>query len=168
MPKIFRVSSRWLVLVFFTVMRAFLEMAGLALFVPLLLLLLEEDGIAKNEWLNRIYTGLNIDSFGTFLLLICAVVLIFTLLKNFILHKINNHQNRSLLKIFSQYSESLFTRYYNNGLLFIKDNSSSALSHNTNTVCYSYVFGVLGPAITLAGDLILAILIVASLAFVNI
>jgi len=43
MPKIFRASSKWLVLVFFTVMRAFLEMAGLALFVPLLLLLLEED-----------------------------------------------------------------------------------------------------------------------------
>ena len=168
MLKIFHVSSKWMVLVFFTVMRAFLEMAGLALFVPLLLLLLEEDGIVKNEWLNRIYTGLNIDSFGTFLLLVCGVVLIFALLKNFALHKINNHQNRSLLKIFSQYSESLFTRYYNNGLLFIKDNSSSALSHNTNTVCYSYVFGVLGPAITLAGDLILAILIVASLAFVNI
>ena len=168
MLKIFRISSKWLVLVFFAVMRAFLEMAGLALFVPLLLLLLEEDGIAKNEWLNRIYTGLNIDSFGTFLLLVCGVVLIFTVLKNFALHKINNHQNRSLLKIFSQYSTSLFTRYYNNGLLFIKENSSSALSHNTNTVCYSYVFGVLGPAIIMAGDLILASLIVASLAFVNI
>jgi len=149
-------------------MRAFLEMAGLAIVVPLLLLLLEEDGIAKNEWLNRIYTGLNIDSFGTFLLLVCGVVLIFTLLKNFILHKINNHQNRSLLRIFSHKSKSLFTSYYNKGLLFIKENSSSALSHNTNSVCYSYVFGVIGPAITLSGDLILSILIVASLAFVNI
>jgi len=168
MLKIFPISSKWLALVFFTVVRACLEIAGLALFVPLLLLLLEEDGISKNEWLSRIYSGLNIDSFGTFLLLVCGVVLIFTLLKNFVLHKINNHQNRSLLKIFSQFSESLFTRYYNKGLLFIKENSSSALSHNTNSVCYSYVFGVIGPAITLAGDLILASLIVASLAFVNI
>ncbi len=168
MLKIFPVSYKWLVLVFFTVVRALLEMAGLALFVPLLLLLLEEDGISKNEWLNRIYTDLNIDSFGAFLLFVCGVVLIFTLLKNFALHKINNHQNRSLLKRFSHYSKSLFTRYYNNGLLFIKENNSSALSHNTNTVCYSYIFGVLSPAITLAGDLILTILIVASLAFVNI
>ena len=168
MPMIFRISSKWLVLIFFTVMRAFLEMAGLALFVPLLLLLLEEDGIAKIEWMNRIYTGLNIDSFGTFLLLVCGVVLIFTLLKNFALHKINNHQNRSLLKIFSHYSKSLFTSYYKKGLLFIKENSSSALSHNTNSVCYSYVFGVIGPAIIMAGDLILAVLIVTSLAFVNI
>ena len=168
MFKMYRKYSKWMVLVFLTLMRAFLEMAGLALFVPLLLLLLEEDGIANNEWLNRIYTGLSIDSFGTFLLLISGVVLIFTLLKNFILHNINNHQNRSLLKIFSHYSKSLFTSYYNKGLLFIKQNSSSALSHNTNSVCYSYVFGVVGPAITLAGDLILVILIVASLAFVNI
>lgn len=168
MLKIFRIYSKWMVLIFLTVTRAFLEMAGLALFVPLLLLLLEEDGIAKNEWMKRIYTGLNIDSFGTFLLLVCVVVLIFTLLKNFALHKINNHQNRSLLKIFSHYSKSLFTSYYNKGLLFIKENSSSALSHNTNTVCYSYVFGVIGPAIIMAGDLILAVLIVTSLAFVNI
>ena len=168
MLKIFRIYSKWMVLIFLTVMRAFLEMAGLAIVVPLLLLLLEEDGIANNEWLSRIYAGLNIHSFGTFLLLICGVVLIFTLLKNFILHKINNHQNRSLLKIFSHYSESLFTSYYNKGLLFIKENSSSALSHNTNSLCWSYVFGVIGPAITLAGDLILVILIVSSLAFVNI
>ena len=168
MLKIFRISSKWLVLVFFTVMRAFLEMAGLALFVPLLLLLLEEDGIAKNEWLNRVYIGLNVGSFGIFLLLACGVVLIFTLLKNFALHKISNHQNRSLLKIFSQYSKSLFTHYYNNGLLFIKENSPSTLSHNTNNVCYAYVFGLLGPTITLSGDLILALLIVTSLAIVNV
>jgi ABC-type bacteriocin/lantibiotic exporter with double-glycine peptidase domain len=168
MLKIFPAGFKWLALVFLTVVRAFLEMAGLALFVPLLLLLLEEDGISKNEWLNRVYTGLNIDSFGSFLLLICGVVLLFTLLKNLALHKINNHQNRSLLKIFSHYSESLFTRYYNKGLLFIKESSSHALSHNTNSVCYSYVFGVLSPAISLVGDLILAILIVASLAYVNI
>jgi hypothetical protein len=103
MLKIFRISSKWLVLIFLTVMRAFLEMAGLALFVPLLLLLLEEDGIAKNEWLKRIYTGLNIDSFGTFLLLVCGVVLIFTVMKNFILHKINNHQKQiSVKNILSQ------------------------------------------------------------------
>jgi len=168
MFKTYRKYSKWMVLIFLTVMRAVLEMAGLAVVVPLLLLLLEEDGIENNELLKRIYTWLNIDSFGTFLLLICGVVLIFTLLKNFILHKINNHQNRSLLKIFSHYSKSLFTSYYNKGLLFIKENSSSALSHNTNSVCYSYVFGVIGPAITLTGDLILVILIVVSLSFINI
>lgn len=168
MFNMYRKYSKWMVLIFLTVMRALLEMAGLAVVVPLLLLLLEEDGTANNELLKRIYTWMNIDSFGTFLLLICGVVLIFTLLKNFILHKINNHQNRSLLKIFSHYSKSLFTSYYNKGLLFIKENSSSALSHNTNSVCYSYVFGVIGPAITLTGDLILVILIVISLSSINI
>lgn len=168
MFNMYRKYSKWMVLIFLTVMRALLEMAGLAVVVPLLLLLLEDDGTANNELLKRIYTWMNIDSFGTFLLLICGVVLIFTLLKNFILHKINNHQNRSLLKIFSHYSKSLFTSYYNKGLLFIKENSSSALSHNTNSVCYSYVFGVIGPAITLTGDLILVILIVISLSFINI
>lgn len=164
----FIAQTKWLVLLLFTVVGAFLELAGLALFVPLLLLLLADDGVTKSEYLSRIYNSLDIGNYGTFLVLVCGAVLLFTLLKNFLLHKINNHRNRVLLNIFSQYSKSLFTGYYSRGLLFIKENSSSALSHNTNSVCYSYVFNVLSPAFTLAGDLLLAVLIITSLAFVNI
>lgn len=159
--------SKWPVLLF-TVAGSLLELAGLALFVPLLLLLLEDDAVSKNEYLSRIYVSLGIGSYGIFLVLVCGAVLFFTVLKNFLLHKINNHRNKTLLKIFSQFSQSLFTSYYKRGLLFIKENSATALSHNTNSVCYSYVFGVLSPAFILAGDILLAALIIASLAFVNI
>jgi len=168
MKKVLSIISKQPGLIFLTALRALLELAGLALFVPLLLIMLEEDGLSKNEWLNKIYTGLSIESSGMFLVLICAVVVFFTILKNVALHKINDHQNRSLLKIFSSASKKLFTGYYNNGLQFIKESSPAALSHNTNSVCYSYVFGVICPAVTMAGDIILAVLIVTSLVFVNI
>lgn len=161
-------STKLMVLLVFTAFAAILELAGLALFVPLLLLLLEDDGISKNEYLSKIYDKLDIGSYGTFLVLICCSVFLFTMLKNFLLHKINNHRNKALLKLFSIYSNTLLTSYYKKGLKFIKENSSSTLSHNTNSVCYSYVFGVLIPAFTLAGDLLLAALIITSLAFVNI
>lgn len=168
MGHIFRLGTKWGTLLFYTVTGALLELAGLALFVPLLLLLLQEDGMARSEYLSRIYVALPMDSSGTFLVWACVAVLVFTLLKNLLLHLINNHRNRALLTLYAQFSESLFARYYNNGHLFIKESSPSALSHNTNAVCYSYVFNVLSPALTLAGDLLLVLLIIASLASVNI
>ena len=42
-------------LVLLTISAVLLELAGLALVVPLLLLLLEEGGISGNEYLNRFY-----------------------------------------------------------------------------------------------------------------
>lgn len=167
MQKIFSIILKYPGLIILSVLRAILELAGLALFVPLMLVLLEEDGLEKSEWPGRIYTWLNIGSPGAFLILVCGVILIFTILKNIAIHKIETHQNRSLLKIFSSCSKSLFTTYYNRGLQYIKENGTSALSHNTNSVCYAYVFGVTGPAIAMTGEIVLAALIVASLAFIN-
>lgn len=172
MIKILRIRTKWdaewMMLLFLTAAGAFLELAGVALFVPLLLLLLEDNGIARNDYLNRIYATLDVEGYGTFLILICAAVLLFTIMKNLLLHMINNHRNRSLLKIYARYSETLFETYYKRGLLFIKENSLPSLSHNTNSVCYSYVFNVLGPALIMAGDLLLSLFIITSLAFVNI
>ncbi len=163
-----RVRIKWVKLLFFTVTGAFLELAGIAMFVPLLLLLLENKGIEKNYYLNKIYISLDVDGFGSFLIIMCVAVLVFTIVKNLLLHLISKYINRSLLKVYARCSENLFENYFNRGLLFIKENSPSALSHNTNSVCYSYVFNVLGPALIMAGDVLLALFIIISLAFVNI
>jgi len=80
-------QTKWLVLLLFTVVGAFLELAGLALFVPLLLLLLADDGVTKSEYLSRIYNSLDIGNYGTFLVLVCGAVLLFTLLnRNIVNH----------------------------------------------------------------------------------
>ena len=82
MQKIFSIILKYPGLIILSVLRAILELAGLALFVPLMLVLLEEDGLEKSEWPGRIYTWLNIGSPGAFLILVCGVILIFTILKN--------------------------------------------------------------------------------------
>lgn len=147
---------------------ALLELAGLAILVPLLLLLLEDKGITNNKYLKTLYETIGIENYGSFLLVVIAIVLLFIILKNILLHKFNNYRNAVLLKLYAHYTRNLFFGYYSRGLSFIKQNSPTVLSHNVNGVCFQYVFGVLNPMLVMAGDLLLSALIVVSLGFVNI
>lgn len=147
---------------------AVLELAGLAVLVPLLLLLLEDKGITSNKYLKPLYETIGIENYGSFLLVVIAIELLFIILKNILLHKFNNYRNAVLLKLYAHYTQNLFFGYYSRGLSFIKQNSPTVLSHNVNVVCFQYVFGVLNPALIMAGDLLLSALIVISLCFVNI
>ena len=149
------------------VLGAVLELAGLAVLVPLLLLLLENKGITSNKYLKPLYETIGIENYGSFLLVIIAMVLLFIILKNILLHKFNNYRNAVLLKLYAHYTQNLFFSYYSRGLSFIKQNSPTTLSHNVNGVCYQYVFGVLNPLLIMAGDLLLSALIIISLCFVN-
>jgi len=146
---------------------AVLELAGLAVLVPLLLLLLEDKGITSNKYLKPLYETIGIENYGSFLLVVIAIVLLFIILKNILLHKFNNYRNAVLLKLYAHYTRNLFFGYYSRGLSFIKQNSPTVLSHNVNAVCFQYVFGVLSPALIMAGDLLLSALIIISLGFVN-
>ena len=147
---------------------AVLELAGLAVLVPLLLLLLEDKGVTSNKYLKPVYDTIGIENYGSFLLVVIGAVLLFIILKNILLHKFNNYRNAVLLKLYAHYTRNLFFGYYSRGLSFIKQNSPTVLSHNVNVVCFQYVFGVLNPALIMAGDLLLSALIVISLCFVNI
>ena len=150
-----------------SVLGAVLELAGLAVLVPLLLLLLENKGITSNKYLKPLYEIIGIENYGSFLLVVIAMVLLFIILKNILLHKFNNYRNAVLLKLYAHYTRNLFFSYYSRGLSFIKQNSPTTLSHNVNGVCFQYVFGVLNPMLIMAGDLLLSALIIISLCFVN-
>src|SRR5659263_570312 len=117
--------------------------------------------------LKSLYETIGIENYGSFLLVVIAFVLLFIILKNILLHKFNNYRNAVLLKLYAHYTRNLFSGYYSRGLSFIKQNSPTVLSHNVNAVCFQYVFGVLNPALIMAGDLLLSALIISSLGFVN-
>ena len=146
---------------------ALLELVGLAVLVPLLLLLLEDKSITNNKYLKPLYETIGIENYGSFLLVVITIVLLFIILKNILLHKFNNYRNAVLLKLYAHYTRNLFFGYYSRGLSFIKQSSPTVLSHNVNGVCYQYVFGVLNPILIMAGDIFLSALIIISLGFVN-
>ena len=77
------------------------------------------------------------------------------------------YQNQCLLAYYKRLSFSLFSSYYNRGLLFIREQGSSKLGHEINNMCYSFSHSLLGPAFRMAGDMMLILLVTIALLIWN-
>ena len=134
------------VTVFFS---ALLNFAGLAVLLPVLYFLLEEGG--KNEAA----------------LFFCMLAIAFILLKSFISMLITRYQNQCLLSFYRRLSFSLFSSYYNRGLLFIREKGSNKLRYETNAICYGFSHSLLAPICRIAGDFLLISLVTLALLIWN-
>ena len=116
---------------------AVLDFVSLAMLLPVLYFLLEENG----EKEAALFFGL------------LAIVVI--LLKYVISTLLLRYQNQSLLTFYKRLSFSMFSTYYNRGLLFIRSKGNSSLSYDINAVCYSFSHSLLSPLCRMAGDILL-------------
>ena len=126
-------------------LRAVLDFAGVAALVPILLVVVKQDG-------GR----------GTMLAL-CGAVLLFVLLKNALVVLLARAQSSYQLEIYREFSRRMFANYYHRGLLFLKGKSSVLLGHEVNYVCYMFSSCVLAPVFRMAGEAVLALLMVTAL-----
>ena len=151
-----------------TILQAFLELAGLAVLVPVLLLVLNDQGIQQNKYLGFLYDLIGVDNYGVFLIIVLFSVFTFIVLKNFVLHKINNYRNKILVEVYSHYTSGLYRNYISKGLTYVKNTGHTTLSHNVIVVTYQFVFGYLSAAVSLVAELLLCLLVFVSLCFINI
>lgn len=86
---------------------ALLDFAGLAALLPVLFFLLD-DGRDKDA-----------------ALLFCLVAIVFILVKNALAAGLSRFQNHFLMSLYRRLSFSLFTSYYQRGLLFIRSRGVS-------------------------------------------
>ena len=134
------------VTVFFS---ALLNFIGLAVLLPLLYFLLEEG--SRNE--AAIF----------FSILAVAVIII----KSVAITLITRYQNQCLLSFYRRMSFSLFSSYYNRGLLFIREHGSNKLRHEINAMCYGFSHSLLSPICRMAGDVLLILLVTIALLIWN-
>ena len=134
------------VTVFFS---ALLNFIGLAVLLPLLYFLLEEG--SRNE--AAIF----------FSILAIAVIVI----KSVAITLITRYQNQCLLSFYRRLSFSLFSSYYNRGLLFIREHGSNKLRHEINAMCYGFSHSLLAPICRMAGDILLILLVTTALLIWN-
>lgn len=118
-----------------------LDFIGLASLLPVLYYLLEGGENRK----AAIY----------FALFAFAVIVIKSLLSTLF----GRYQGRYLLSLYKRLSFSLYSRYYNNGLLYIREQGHSNLGHAVNYMSYTFSEGILSPMLRIAGDGLLIILV---------
>ena len=124
---------------------ALLDFVGLASLLPVLYYLLE-GGESK---MAALY----------FSLLAIGVILF----KSIVSAILSRYQSKYLLGIYKRLSFRLYSNYYNNGLLFIREKGYSTLGHSVNFMCYTFSERILSPLMRMAGELLLVILVTAAL-----
>ena len=130
---------------FSVLLRAILDFAGVAALIPILLVVVKQDG------------GRGM------MLALCGAVLLFVLLKNALVAFLARVQSRYQLEIYREFSRRMFANYYHRGLLFLKGKSSVQLGHEVNYVCYMFSSCVLAPVFCMAGEAVLVLLMVTAL-----
>ena len=122
------------------IISAVLDFVSVAMLLPLLYFLL--DGVAQQQ--------------AT--LLFCVLAIMALLLKAIFSTFLTRFQQNFLLDVYKRMSFSLLERYYQNGLLFIKEKGVNKLSYEVNFVCYAFGQNTLLPFMNICGEGLLILL----------
>ena len=144
-------------------MRALLNFVGVAMMVPLLVIILDSESINTIEPLREAYNMLGVSSYESFALVMCAAIVGVIVVKNLVVLALYRYERDYIYGLYSTLSKRLFTSYYNQGLHFIKHNNSALLTRNVNVVSLMFVAGVLKPVATILGEVVLLVMLFVAL-----
>ena len=145
--------------------RALLNFIGLAVLVPVLILILDSDNVAQDGLLHDIYVWLGFTNYDNFTYAVCGAVVAIIILKNILVLLLYRSERNFIYSLYKYLSERLYIDYHRRGLGFVKRNNSAILTRNVNVISLMFVAGVLKPVASIASEVLLFILIFASLAW---
>lgn len=145
-------------------LRAVLNFFGIALLVPLLMLILDGDAIHSHHVLQRVYEALGFTDDNHFIVTVAAGVVAAIIVKGAADMLLYRSERDYIFGLYRNLSRRLYIDYHRRGLEFVLRNNSSELSRNVNIVCLNFVVGVLRPIAVIAGEALLFLLIIVVLA----
>ncbi len=164
-PNKFRTATCGVVLS--ALVRALLNFAGLAVLLPVLLMVLNSQQIHSNQILSALYSWGGFASDQQFIVATCMAVVAVIALKqacNLLMQRV---QRRYVVRLYKYFSVKVFRNYHDRGLAFIKRQNTAILSRNVNFICYNLVMGVISPTISIISEVLLLGLLLAALMWYN-
>lgn len=160
-PQRYRRRTIWVAVTIF--LRALLNFIGVATLIPILILILDRDAISSNRYVAEAYELLNVDSYGSFVAIVCTMVVAVILVKNLAILLLYRTERNYIYSLYKHLSESLYLSYHNRGFEFIKGKNSAVLTRNVNVVSLMFVAGVLKPIATIISEILLFVLIMGAI-----
>lgn len=146
-------------------LRAILNFFGIAMLVPLLMLILDIEALQSNNIVRCVYEAIGCKSHSQFVILTAGAIVGFIALKNLTNLWLYRHERDFTYDLYGNLSRRLFVDYYRKGLLFVSGHNSTELSRNVNIVCLNFVIGVLKPTAAIVGEIIPFALIIIAIIF---
>ena len=160
-PSAFRQRAVWVAVTIF--LRAILNFMGVAMMVPLLMILLDRESITTTPLFSDVYDIMGFTTYEGFVCGVCAAIVAIILIKNLVVIALYRFERDYIYSLYSTLSTQLFRRYFGRGLSFVKQNNSAVLTRNVNVVSLLFVAGVLKPIATIIGEVMLLILLFVAL-----
>ena len=144
---------------FSVLLQALLNLFGLALMVPLLLLILNPQSIKSSFWVGKLRMIIPLSDNTTSVIIICALTGGLIILKNLLNLLINSYRTKYINRLFLYFSEKMYSTYFRKGFLFVKHNHTTSFAHKINGICLTFVQGIISRIFVMGGEAILLILI---------
>lgn len=144
---------------------AFADLLGLGVLLPILLLVIKDNSIVDNVYMNKLYVLSGADNPATFIFVICAVILLISLLRVLFTMGLQYMQNKRLFEILNYIALRLYRLYHGKGFLYIKHHSSLHLINNINNGTLSLIQGYFIPFTALACEIIVITVIFIGIVF---
>jgi len=161
LPHEFRRRGVWVAATL--LLRAALNLVGLAMLLPVLTLALDPRATEQAGPLARIYAAAGFDSPRAFVLAVCAAVVTVIVLKCLACFALSRVERRYIHDLYRTLSRQLLTAYHDRGLPYIKQMNSSVLGRNVNVVTMQFTAGVLKPAATICAEGMMLLLLLGAL-----
>lgn len=148
-------------------LRAVLNFAGLAVLLPVLLLILDAESMHTNPYLERLYQLGRFTSDRTFILTVCGGIVLVIILKNLLNLYLLRFERHYIYDLYRCISRQMYVEYHDRGLTFVKNSNSTLLTRNVNYVCMAFVTGILVPLASLVSEAMLLLLLFGALLLYN-
>jgi len=164
-PQSFKV--RFIILMFLFLISAFLDILGLASFVPLILSLSSPVIISENEYFNLVYTSLEFSSNRSFFIAMITSIFFFFLFKNIYGVLVNRFQVKftvdlSVVIANKQYLKYANLDYYNHTTI-----GSGKIINYVNNTPFTYITTIVTPLFNLLSETIAFVIITIGVAFIK-
>lgn len=156
-PRSFGKRAIWVAITIFV--RALLNFVGIAMLVPILVLMLDRSAVHDNRFFAMLSDRLALDSYQELVFLVCGIVMLIIIIKNLLIMALYRYERNFIFSFYKHLSKQLYLGYYNRGYEYINHNNSAHLTRNVNVVSLMFATGVLKPLAAMAGELLLLLLI---------
>lgn len=150
-----------------SLLNSLLELAGLGALLPVLLMTLDEEALAPDRTLGRLYQWLNPGSEVAFFLIISLAILVLMLGKHVVSILIIRKQARFSYSVFSYLNNQLMRLTYQRGYTHFLEHNSHKIIWDFYTIPLHCTQKVVLPLLNFANEVLMLLLIVVSLAFYN-
>tara|TARA_B100001287_G_scaffold237831_1_gene210978 strand:+ start:552 stop:2321 length:1770 start_codon:yes stop_codon:yes gene_type:complete len=156
-------KKKSIVITLFVLLSVIIDLIGLSLIFPIIMIALDVDVLLSNKYISFIYSLLNFKSNKNFLVFFVSTIFLFFFLKNLVSIYIQKKQINFGLIVCERFSLNEFKLLTKENFLKIKNMKSTIVERNVVTIPYFLVSFIIQPFILITTEIIMLLIILITL-----